>query len=120
VREEDVLAFIRTSISSVWALELLLLVKRNKHRAWHANELVTELRSSSTAIKDAIGALRAAGVVGEENGLYRYQPASPALDEMIVEVARMYALKPLVVIKTIAMAPNERLRIFANSFKLKE
>jgi len=120
VTEEDVLAFIRASISSVWALELLLLLKRNERRSWRANELVTELRSSSTAIKDALGVLRTAGVVGEENGLYRYQPASPALDEMIVEVAKVYALKPLVVVKTIAMAPNEKLRIFANSFKLKE
>ena len=43
---EDVLAFIRTTVKSVWSLELLLLLRRGAGRAWSADDLVREIRGS--------------------------------------------------------------------------
>lgn len=119
--EDDVLAFVRTSIKSVWALELLLLLRRGRQRAWPAAELVRELRSSDAAVSEAAAGLRRAGFVAvNAGGMHRYQPASPALDDTAREIEALYAEKPTAVVKSITSAPNDKLRIFADAFKLKD
>src|SRR4051794_28842333 len=50
VSEEEVIGFIREHVGSVYTLELLLLVKRDRDRYWTIGELVRELRSSATAV----------------------------------------------------------------------
>lgn len=118
--DEEVLAFVQASIPSVWALELLLLIRRDPGRDWRADALVRELRSTETIVDDALTALRSIGIVVGQGGLYRYQPASHALDVLVSETAKIYAIKPIPVIRAIVTAPNDKLRTFANSFKLKD
>jgi hypothetical protein len=120
VTDEEVLAFVQASIPSVWALELLLLVRRDPNREWRADALVRELRSTDTVVQDAVAALQSAGMVVGQDELYRFQPASPALETLVAETAKIYAIKPVSVIRAIVTAPNDKLRTFANSFKLKE
>jgi hypothetical protein len=120
VTDEEVLAFVQASIPSVWALELLLLLRRDPSREWRVEMLVRELRGTSPVVEDALNALQSAGLVVGQDGLYRYQPASPALDTLVAETAKIYAIKSVSVIRAIVTAPNDKLRIFANSFRLKE
>jgi hypothetical protein len=120
VTDEEVLAFVQASIPSVWALELLLLLRRDPKKEWHVDALVRELRSTATVVQDSLPALQSAGLVVGEEGVYRYQPASPALDAIVSETAKVYAIKPTAVIRAIVTAPNDKLRVFANSFRLKE
>ena len=64
--EEEVIGFIRTYVGSVYTLELLLLLKRNPQKAyWETGDLVRELRSSGTAVADALQRMIAAGLVSE-------------------------------------------------------
>jgi hypothetical protein len=42
------------------------------------------------------------------------------LDSFVAEAQALYAAKPLAVINAIATAPNEKLRIFADAFRLKD
>jgi predicted transcriptional regulator len=118
--EDDVVSFIAGSISSVWALELLILLKRSAPRGRTANELVQELRSSTTAVSDALRKLYDAGLIVEESDAYYYRPAAIALDRLTTEAERLYAVKPSTVIKTIVTSRHQPLQDFANSFKLKE
>ncbi len=119
--EDEVLAFIQRSIKSVWALELLLLLRRERDRAWPTAELVRELRSSDAAVTEAAAGLKSAGFLTTEGGeLVRYWPASPELDRIAGEIETIYAAKPIAVVKGIMSAPNEKLRIFADAFKLKD
>jgi hypothetical protein len=120
VTEEDVYRFIRDSIGSVWALELLLLLRRGNERLWRSEELVRELRSSNIIVNEALTRLMASGLVAERDGGYEYRPASPLLSDLVEELQRVYAAKPVTVIKAIMAAPNEKLRIFSNAFKLKD
>jgi DNA-binding IclR family transcriptional regulator len=121
VTEDDVLAFVQKSVKSVWALELLLLLRREKQRSWRPDDLVRELRSSQAAVGGALDGLRSAGFVDADAGeLYRYAPASPELDEMAGSIEAVYAAKPMAVAKAIMSAPNDKLRIFADAFKLKD
>lgn len=108
VTEDDVLAFIANSIGSVWALELLLLLKRDAGRGWDADSLVRELRGSPIVIDEALQRLRAAGLVIQvDAGTYRYRPASPQLDGIASKLEGVYAARPIAVIKAIVAARTQ-------------
>jgi predicted transcriptional regulator len=102
--EDDVVSFVASSISSIWALELLLLLKRTAPAGRREDELVRELRSSSTAVSEALRNLFDAGLIVEESGLHRYRPAAPMLDRLVSETESLYRLKPATVIKAIIAA----------------
>ena len=59
--DEDVLRFIAASFPSVWALELLLVLK-SERRAWAREELVATLRASELVVSKALDALVTAGL----------------------------------------------------------
>jgi hypothetical protein len=120
VTEDEVLAFVRTYVGSVYGLELLLLVSRDR-RVWDAEELVRELRSSSLAVGEALDRLKAAGLVSENtNGRYCFAPRTETHEQLAGEIEKLYAAKPMSLIKAIVAAPDEKLRIFSDAFKLKE
>lgn len=119
--DDDLIAFIGTSISSVWALELLLLLKREPGRSWDAETLIRELRSSPVVIEDALKGLQGAGLVMQDDATtFRYQAASARLDALVSEIEKAYAAKPMTVIKAVVAAPTDKLRAFSDAFKLKD
>lgn len=119
--EDDVLAFIARSIGSVWALELLLLLKRDADRGWNAESLIRELRSSPIVIDEALKQLQNAGLVKQVDArTFRYHAASPLLDEIASEIANVYAIKPMAVIRAVVDARTDKLRAFSDAFKLKD
>lgn len=119
--EDDILVFVGKSIRSVWALEVLVCLKRDRSRTWRAADLERELRSSAVAIRDALASLQAAQLIDEpSSGSYRYEPRSPELDRIAELIERTYATTPMTLIKALFADPNEKLRLFADAFKLKE
>ncbi|MGH6771466.1 MAG: hypothetical protein ACRECO_20895 [Xanthobacteraceae bacterium] len=119
--EEDLVAFVATSISSVWALELLLLLRRDPAKYWEAESLIRELRSSPVVIDEGLKRLQGAGLVMQDDrGTYRYQAASPRLDQLVSELQAAYATRPMTVIEAIVAAPSDKLRAFSDAFKLKD
>lgn len=119
VKEADILDFVRNSIGSVWALELLLVVGGRPERAWQTDELVRELRSSPAAVAGAALLLERAGLLDRDNehGCCRYRPVSPELDHLGDLVRKIYAAKPATVIGAIFELPDDKLRSFAAAFK---
>jgi DNA-binding HxlR family transcriptional regulator len=121
VTEDDVLAYIATAIGSVWALELLLLLKQDTGRDWEAGELIRELRSSPVVITEALNQLQNAGLVAQnEARKFRYHAASPRLDDLASAIAKLYAIKPMTVIRAIVDVRTDKLRAFSDAFKLKD
>ena len=119
--EDELLRFVRNWIKSVWALEMLLLFRRERERAWNPGDLVRELRSSDSAVAEALTGLRNAGfVTAAPDGRYHYSAASPGLDDIAARIERLYGERPLAMAKAIMSAPNEKLRIFADAFRLKD
>lgn len=116
---EEATRLIRGSIKSVWALELLLLLRRDR-RARTADELVRELQSSRAAVDDILAVFRQTGLVESlPGGNFRYYTANAELERGAESLERAYAERPLAVIKEILSAPNERLQTFSDAFKLK-
>jgi len=121
VEDTDILAFVGATVKSVWALELLLLMRRERGRAWRIPELVRDLRASTLVVAEALQGLKNAGLVAtDETGQWCYRPAAEQLDSFVEGAQSLYAAKPVSVINAIATAPSEKLRIFAEAFRLKE
>lgn len=119
--EQDVLAFIQAKLRSVWAVELLALVRQHLDRSWTPEALVRELRSSEVVVSEALGNLRRESFIADDaGGTVRYSPATKELDAMAQAVVTLFAAKPVSVVKAVLDAPNEKLRIFSEAFKLKD
>jgi hypothetical protein len=121
VTEEQVVAFVRERIRSVWALELLLLLARDRTKTWRTNNLVREMRSSPVAVEEALRNLTSIGLaVRDSDGHCQFQATSPELGELVSALEVTYAAKPVAIVKAIGALPHDKLRIFADAFKLKE
>jgi hypothetical protein len=118
VISDDLLSFIRASVRSTWALELLLLMRKQAPRAFAPEELVLALRASPSLVATCLDQLQTAGLaMREESGAWRYAPAAPALDQLSQQLADAYAERPVAVINAIMTAPTDRLRSFADAFR---
>ncbi len=121
VIQGELLDFVRTSIRSVWTLELLLFLWRSSNSRWTAAQLVQELRASDGIVNEGLASLQAAGLVmSEAGGTFRYAPASSHLDRLVGQLAQLYRERPTTVTKAIFSSPNDRLHTFADAFKLKK
>jgi hypothetical protein len=119
VADLDLLAFIRRSIPSVWALDVLLLVRRAPSRGWSAHELVGELRASDSVVLGALEGLQREGLVARgEDGRFRFAPAAELLEELTVALAQAYAERPVAVINAI-VSTDAKLQTLADAFRLR-
>ena len=117
--DDDLQTFIGGSIRSVWALELLLLLRRTPDRVWTAEAAARELRANERLVTDQFAGLQTAGLIACDGGC-RYAPAAPALDALCARLETAYRERSGQVIKAIMAGPNDKLQIFANAFRLKD
>lgn len=116
---DSVTSFIRGAFRSVWALELLLHLRRTGDRAWAADELVDVLRGSALIVSQSLDGLMRAGLVSiDDQGCARYQPASAETDELVHATQELYARKPETVRRIIVSAGHPSLANFADAFRL--
>lgn len=116
--DEDVLRFIAASFPSVWALELLLALKREQ-RLWTCNELLASLRASDLVIRKALDALVAAGLASAEGEGVRYQPVSRDAAAWVDRTEELYRTRPNKVRRAIVSASTSSATAFADAFKLR-
>lgn len=118
--DQDILSFIRGSIRSVWALELLLLLRAQPERSWSTGALISELRASAPLVTDTVTVLSAAGLIRPDaEGRYAYAPASPTIAALCDQLARLYRERPVRVVNAIVSSPSDKLQTFADAFRLK-
>lgn len=117
--DEDAIAFARTAVGSVSALELLILLRRERHSRYRGAELVRELRSSELAIGQALGQLTKSGLVaGDTESGYHYRQGSARLDAICERIETVYARRPVSLIRALLDAPDEKLRQLADAFRI--
>lgn len=116
----DISNFIRTTFRSVWALELLCLMRREPEREWRHADLVSALRASDLVVDQSLAGLAAAGLVAmlsEDSA--KYQPASEKLDRLAQEAEAQYASSPDKVRRLIIHAAHGGLSAFADAFRVR-
>ena len=84
---DEILRFIASSFRSVWALELLLVLK-SELRPWSHDDLDSTMRASKLVVTKALGALEAAGFVTSK-------PRSSTLVGRTRFAGRSYPMRPL-------------------------
>src|SRR5690349_6442057 len=87
--------FIRSVFGSIWALELLLILRQEPEREWSHAELIDALRASDQVLMRSCTDLRAANLIAEQHGRIRYAPASADQDAQVALVAAAYKARPL-------------------------
>lgn len=119
--QEEVSSFIRASFPSVWALELLCLLRQNRGRSLAHAEMVAGLRGSDLVVTQSLVSLAAAGLVlAEADGAARYSPATADLDALVEQAAGLYARSPDAVRRMIIAAANPGITAFADAFRLRK
>lgn len=117
---DEILRFICQTIGSIWALELLLLIRHDSSRAWTVDTLSRELRSSAGIVADVLARFRNEGlVIAGPDGRYRYRPASARIEAIVERLAEAYAKYPVAVTEAIYASPDHKIRLFAEAFRLK-
>lgn len=116
---EQLATFIATSFRSVWALEVLLLLKREA-RPLSTGEVVASLRASSAIVNQAFGSLVAGGLAASEGGSAEYRPVTPEVESLVDAAERVYATRPDYVRRIIVAGANPSLIAFSDAFRLKD
>jgi hypothetical protein len=117
--DQELTAFVREHIRSVWALELLLLLKRDPERCWPPADLVRELRASTGLVNDNLQRFERGGIaVRDDQGCFRYAPAAPVLAELCDQVEQAYRERPVAMVNLIA-SPRDPLQSLADAFKFR-
>lgn len=116
---QNVYAFLLEHIDSLEQLEVLLLMRKDQ-RSWSAQEIARELRIMPESAGNRMSNLSLRGIVIEDGSArYRYSPRSPELDRDVAGLATAYAERRVTVINLIATKHLERIKSFADAFKLK-
>lgn len=94
--------FIRTCIDRLETLDVLLVLSADAARAWSAQELRQEMRSSPLAVEMALRELSSKDLVREEeDGRFRFLPRTPELAEVTRRLAACYRDKRTAIITLI-------------------
>lgn len=117
--KDDLLRLVGSSFRSVWALELLLLLKRDP-RPHSSAELVLALRASDLVVNRALDELVAAGLVALDEAGARYMPVSDEVARQIDAVERLYATRPDAVRRAIVLGTAGGAAAFADAFRLRK
>ena len=117
----DVTSFIQATFRSVWALELLCLLRQNRNRGLTHGEMVSGLRGSDLVVTQSAESLTAAGlIVIDDEGRAQYMPATPELEKLVEQAEKLYARSPNQVRRMIVSAASPGISAFADAFRLRK
>jgi hypothetical protein len=121
---ETVQQFIAQYISSVDQLEILLLLKREPMRSWNAGDVAVALATDRLAMESRLAQLAQAGLISEKPGnpapVFQYGPRTPDLYRAVEELESAYPHFRVSIINLIFSKPIDKIRTFADAFRLKQ
>lgn len=115
----DLLRFLESSFRSVWALELVLVLKRDR-RPWQAAELVSTMRASELVVSKALDSLVSAGLVSLDQDGASYTPINDHVAKCVDELEQLYSARPDAVRRVIVSGSASSATAFADAFRLRK
>lgn len=115
----DLASFLSENFHSVWALELLFLLKQHPETSFSEEELVAALRASDSVVRTSVEQLTTSGLVLTEAGRARYAPANAELAGLADESQQLYAARPAMVRRLVVLRGDAALTAFANAFRFR-
>jgi len=120
---DDIRQFILQNIDSIVQLEALLLLRVNRGLEWNADAVARRLYIKAEETLPWLERLCADGYLVLDSGnpsVYRYQPRSAELGQMIDRLADVYARHLVPVTHLIHSKPRTRVQEFADAFRLRK
>ncbi len=114
--------FIATHIDSIEKLEVLLLLRARAEKEWTPRDVSQELRITESSALARLEDLAARRLLVEAGGgalAYRFSPASTEDAQDVSELQGVYSSRRVSVISFIFSKPLDRVRGFADAFRLK-
>jgi hypothetical protein len=116
---ESVQRFIRQHISSVEAVEVLLLLHGSPDRDWTGQQVSKELYSQPEAAQFRLDDLAGRGLLSREGDAFRYRPTSRDLAAAVDALAETYARRRVRVVSFIFSPPSHAGRSIADAFRFR-
>lgn len=116
---DALISFIASSFRSVWALELLILLK-HESRPCTTEELVSLLRASPAVVDTALMSLVAAGLADRDGSSATYMPVNGGVSSLVEQTEQLYRSRPDYVRRLIIASSNKGLTAFSDAFRLKD
>lgn len=118
---EELCLFIKDSIPTINAAELLLFLASDPARHWKVEEIVHELQPTVIAeseIRRCLALFLARGLVVEnQDSRFQYRPAAPGLEATVGALAKAFNQRPVTLIR---MIYSRKIQSFADAFKIKK
>lgn len=116
---ETVRLLIIEAIESVEQLEILLRLAADPGRAWSADEMARELRTSPRSAGHWLARLSKQKFLSDKGGSFVFAPEPPARAAQVGALAQAYGTHRVSVIDMIFNRPLARLQSFADAFKIR-
>jgi hypothetical protein len=121
---QELRTFIQETIPNVEAAEVLLLLARERHAALGIDRVVEGLKPTAVdgvQVRRYLASFQERRLVSQEqDGTYRYAPASDALEDIVRGLAKAYNERPVTLVRLIYALRDENIRSFSDAFKLKK
>ena len=119
----DVRGFIQACVPDVDAAELLLFMSQRGEHTFTARKLAGSLTNSELSegvIQRYLAGFAQCGLVESVGDAYRFAISASEYNPILVELARLYNEQPVTLVRMIYAPKDERLRAFADAFKIKK
>lgn len=117
---ESLKRFLREQIHTVFRLEVLLLLHRNRSRSFTAAEVAQELSFESDLAQQQLTALVTLDVIrtNADQSHYRYAPVNAELRSMVDQLAAGYSRQRVPILSVILAEHPDRTRLFSEAFRM--
>ncbi len=117
----DIKSFLIESIDSVAHLEVLLMLFADPNKEWTPEAVSKESRSNMTAATLQLESLVRNGLFKHtDSKKYKFQPINPEMHDLVKRLVGFYHDSPVAVVSCIYEKPVDKLKGFADAFKLKK
>jgi hypothetical protein len=116
--DDDIVRFVVSDLRTVWALELLLLIRSAPDRVWTDAALTAELRANLGMVGEILTRLQALGLAVQDREGWAYRAANAELDALCARTEGAYRQKPFAMISLIGRG-SSALHDLADAFRLK-
>lgn len=120
---KEIREFIARYLPSVEHLETFIVLQRNTTRSWNAAEVAAELRISESTAANVLERLASDNFLDVKISneiLYRFNPATAALEDLASRCADMYRRQRIAIINTVTTASLGPMHDFAEAFRIKK
>jgi hypothetical protein len=117
--DDETLSFVAASFDSIWALELLLTLKR-AGGACTRTDLKTRMHASETVVAQALDSLVTAGLISNDSDTAIFMPASRSIAASVERAEELYHRRPDAVRRAIIIARSSGVAAFAEAFRLRK